>query len=192
MLKNIASGQRLSNLPRLHRHRGELMLPASPQYLVLWARREKHQLPGAFPHLAQLLGASRLGSHSHLDGTAWGESFHLNFPIKWAAGEGPERTPLARRHTQPSALLRRQLPLLPASRENRQTSCHPAPFPSRLALKIKNSFHLSRPRERTREKEVCCQYMELSLSEGEKKYGGEGGETREGTKPHFYFWWPAS
>lgn len=90
-------------------------------------------------------------------------------------------------------LLRRQLPLLPASRENRQTSCHPAPFPSRLALKIKNSFHLSRPRERTREKEVCCQYMELSLSEGEKKkYGGEGGETREGTKPHFYFWWPAS
>lgn len=81
----------------------ELMLPAAPQYLVLWARRDKHQLPSAFPHLARLLGASRLGSHSDLDGTAWGESFHLNLPIKWAAGEGPEWPPLARRRTQPSA-----------------------------------------------------------------------------------------
>lgn len=91
----------------------------------------------------------------------------------------------------------RELPVLPssvnASRSKKaEPGCPPAPSLPRLILKIKTSFHLSQPQERRRQKEVCCAYMKLSLSEGEKKSRGKGAGTREGTKPHFYFWWPAS
>lgn len=90
-----------------------------------------------------------------------------------------------------------KLPLLPSSitvsrSKKAKPGCPPAPSLPRLILKIKNSFHSSQPQERRRQKEVCCKYMKLSLSEGEKKSRGKRTGTREGTKPHFYFWWPAS
>lgn len=63
--------------------------------------------------------------------------------------------------------------------------CHALPSPPRPILKIKSSFHLSRAQERRRQKEVCCQYMELSLSEGEKKSGGKWGGNKGRDKTAF-------
>lgn len=73
----------------------------------------------------------------------------------------------------------REPPLLPGSitvsrSKKAKPGCPPVPSLPSLILKIKTSFHLSQSQERRRQKEVCCKYMKLSLSEGEKKSGGEG------------------
>lgn len=78
-----------------------------------------------------------------------------------------------------------ELPLLPGSitvsrSKKAKPGCPPAPSLPRLILKIKTSFHSSQPQERTRQKEVCCKYMKLSLSEGEKNPGGRGVEQGRG------------
>lgn len=123
---------------------------------------------------------------------AWPQARHLTSPSLHL---------IARRSADAATSLRGpgrsgRLPLLRGSitagrSEVAKPGCRPAPSPPRPILKIKTSFHLSWPRERRRQKEVCCQYMKLSLSKEKKNLRGRGG-MREGTKPHFYFWWPAS